>query len=366
MDHSMSRRSDTTEAAGHPTHLSLVDAQPVEEPVRREQLSFPTVGIGASAGGVDALRRLFGAMPEDAGCAFVVVMHLAPERESMLAPLLGRSTRMPVAQVHESTRVEANHVYIAPPGQYLAMNEGRLQLQPIGERPHKPAAVDHFMVSLAADQRERAIGVVLTGVDGDGSLGIKAIKSEGGMTIAQSPESAAHPGMPESAIATGLIDQQLAIEAMPAAIVDYINDAALRHGGAHDDSSDKSLLPDILNRVRAELGLDFRGYKLPMLLRRVRRRMGLAHVRDARAYLELLSNRSEVNALAGDFLISVTEFFREPEAWVVLAKEVVPALLERKEVGGAVRAWCPPAPPAKRPTAWACCCSSIHGSRSSA
>jgi len=321
--------------------FSIADAAPLEAAKDDALLPFPTVAIGASAGGVDALRRLFAAMPADTGCAFVVVMHLDPQRDSMLAPLLGRATTMPVAQAEDGTAVAPNSVYIVPPGQYLEMVHGRLATRPIEQRPPRPKAVDHFMVSLAADQRERAIGIVLTGSDGDGALGVKAIKSEGGMTIAQSAESAAHAGMPASAVATGMIDRQLAIEQMPAVLVDYVANAHLRQPEALDvQPPHEASLFEALAQVRVARGLDFRGYKKPMLLRRLRRRMGLARIGNMADYLSYLkSTPEEANALAGDLLISVTEFFREPEAWDDLASDIVPQIIARKQPGDPLRVW---------------------------
>ncbi len=299
------------------------------------------MAIGASAGGVDALQRLFHAMPPDPGCAFLVVMHLDPERQSMLAPLIGRATTMPVVQAKQGGAVEVNHVYIVPPGEYLEVRQGRLALSPIRQRPPRPKTVDQLMASLAQDQRERAIGVVLTGTDGDGTLGVKAIKGEGGITIAQSPETAAHAGMPASAVASGMVDTQLRLEDIPAALMAYIEHGPLARPAAPDVEPGDGL-QDVLAEVRSARGLDFRGYKTPMLLRRVQRRMGLSHVATLDAYLDLLRETpAEVAALADDLLIGVTEFFREPDAWGALAEDIVPKILAHKMEGDPVRVWVP-------------------------
>jgi two-component system CheB/CheR fusion protein len=321
---------------------SLADAQPVES-AAGGQLRFPTVAIGASAGGVEALIQLFKVLPADTGCAFVVIVHLAAQRESVMAELIARATTMPVAQVQASCEPQANHVYVIPPGQYLAMSGGRLQVQAITRWPPKPMVVDRFMISLAADQRERAIGIVLTGTDGDGSLGVKAIKSEGGMTMAQQVSQAAYPSMPSSAVATGFIDREYELEAMPAALLDYIAGAGLAAAPAPPEPADEAaLLLEILGVLRAGTGLDFSGYKKPMLQRRIYRRMGLARLKDMHAYVELLRHDAgEADALAGDFLISVTEFFREPSAWHVLATEVLPLIVAAKQPGEPLRVWVP-------------------------
>ncbi|HMC15463.1 MAG TPA: CheR family methyltransferase, partial [Albitalea sp.] len=323
--------------------FSIADASPVEEEALARGLPFPTVALGASAGGVEALLRFFHATPAGGGCAYIVLIHLDPERDSMLSELLGRATKMPVVQAVDAMPIQAEHVYIVPPGQYLEVHDGKLVLKQIMRRPPRPKVVDHFMISLAQDQRERAIAVVLTGTDGDGALGVKAIKSEGGMTLAQLPETAAHSGMPQSAIDTGMIDAELAIEEMPAAIAEYVLSARLRRTEPPDEVKESSeLLLEVLAEVRSRSGLDFRGYKTPMLVRRVRRRMGLARIGELAAYVKhLKGNPDEVAALTGDFLISVTEFFREPEAWRALADDVLSHIIERKSEGDSVRVWVP-------------------------
>ncbi len=318
--------------------MSIADAQSVDDESGR--LPFITVAIGASAGGVEALTRLFANSPTDGGCAYVVVMHLPAERESLLAHLLSRATTMQVQQVQDGMALAPDCVYVGPPAHYVEVRRGQLCLVPIGPRPPKPSSVDRLLASLAVDQRERAIGVVLTGSDADGALGIKAIKAEGGLTIAQTPDSAAHPGMPRSAVATGVVDLQLPIEEIPGAIARYVADAGPR--GAVESQPILSTLPAILEALLDQTGLDFRGYKTPMLHRRVRRRMGLTRTRDLEAYLlKLRSAPEEASALATDFLISVTEFFREPESWEVLEHDILPELLDRKTPGDAVRVWVP-------------------------
>lgn len=321
--------------------LSLVDAQQVEETKSALKHPFPIVAIGASAGGVEALTRLLTVMPCDTGCAFIVVLHLALHHVSNLAELLGRATAMPVKSVRHGARPKPNHVYVIPPGQYLTVRRGRLHLEQMTLRPLKPETVDRLLVALATEQRERAIAVILTGTDGDGSLGVKAIKSEGGMTIAQTPSSAAYPQMPAHAIETGQIDRQLELEAIPAAIVEYVTTAKLR---SPDEPAalEPEALGGMLEVILHQLGLNFSGYKTAMLSRRIRRRMGLGRIEDTAGYLRTLqSTRAEVEALAADFLISVTDFFREPESWAVLKQDVLPTLFAEHAPGQTVRAWVP-------------------------
>ena len=304
----LKRSMRTTAAKALPA--SLGDALPVEADARKSSLPW-IVAIGASAGGIDALLKFFAAVPADTSCAFLVVVHLAPDRESNLVPLLGRATVMPVAQVDKDSEVVADHVYVAPPGFDMLMQDGRFVAEKVTSRPPKPMAIDHAMMSLAASQRERLIGVVMSGADGDGSLGLKAIKSEGGFTLAQLPASAGHPDMPLHAIAAGVVDRQLMVNEMPAAIMQIIRHAGAFADGA-GDASEVDQLKAILEHLNNRLGLDFRGYKTPMLSRRIRRRMGLCSIRSEDLYLRhLLKVPEEAEALSRDFLISVTEFFRD-------------------------------------------------------
>ena len=324
--------------------LALPDAQPLEPALRGTSLPFHTVIVGASAGGVEAIMRFFESMPSTTGCAFLVVMHLQPERESMLAALIGRKTVMAAVQAEEQMLLAPDSIYIAPPGQYIELRGGQIHLQPIGRRGPKASGVDHCMASVAMDQGDRAIGIVLTGLDSDGTLGIKAIKAEGGLTIAQLPSEAAHPDMPRNALATGAIDFGLPVEEMAQTIVDYVNADANRLSSetpSHDNDDERALW-DVLDIVRAQLGLDFRGYKSAMLFRRVNRRMNLTRSLSMAQFCSLIqANPAETKALADDFLISVTEFFREPESWNALAQDVVPTGLKDKAMGSNVRVWVP-------------------------
>jgi two-component system, chemotaxis family, CheB/CheR fusion protein len=289
------------------------------------------------------LQRFFRNLPPGTGCAYVVIMHLDPNRPSLLADVIGRATTLPVAQAEDGMPVVPDHIFIIPPGTYLTIRDGRLVVTPMLRRPPRPDAVDRFMVSLAADQRERAVGIVLTGADSDGAIGLKAVKSEGGITFAQTPESAAHPGMPLSALGTGIVDALLPIEQIPQALVDFVAHAGLpTAAGAPPPVDEPPTLSAILAQVRLRTGLDFRGYKMPMLARRVRRRMGLCGVSSLDDYLaRVTASTAEARSLADDFLIGVTEFFREPDAWRELAELALPALLQQKGTGEAFRIWAP-------------------------
>ena len=336
-----SKGKDQQANVGPAISTSIGDAEPVERDGRKTQLPFPVVAIGASAGGVEVLLRFFRTIPADSGCAFVVVMHLAPDRASNLDTLVGHATSMAVEQAKDGARLEVNRVYIGQPGHDLLMKDGCLVLEKVKTRPPKPTAIDRFMTSLAADQGDRAVGVVMSGSDGDGALGIKAIKSEGGFTVAQLPSSATHPGMPLSAIATGVVDRQLTIEEMPAAIIQFVRHSLTEtKSPAEPRASNADLLKIILEHVHDHTGIDFRSYKEPMLNRRVRRRMVLCNIHTEADYLRfLLETPAESEALAADFLISVTEFFREPDAWRTLGQDFIPSILAAKKIGDVVRVW---------------------------
>jgi two-component system CheB/CheR fusion protein len=318
------------------------DAGPTLAGGREQPARVPVVGIGASAGGLDAFRRFFGAMPADSGMAFVLVQHLDPTHESLTPTLVGRYTSMPVVQVAGDTPVEPNHVYVIPPGKYLTVSERTLRLTVPVEPGGVRLAIDFFLRSLAADVQERAIGIILSGTGTDGTLGLKAIKGAGGLALAQEPKTAQHDGMPRSAIATGAVDHVLPAEQMPDVMIGYVQhpyvgsarDAAAPVEIAHDHVS------DVLAILRDRMKFDFRSYKRSTLERRVQRRMSLRHVAQGANYVRLLKgDLAEIRALFDDLLIGVTSFFRDPEAWHLLDEHVLRALAERRESQAALRVW---------------------------
>ncbi len=309
--------------------------------------AFAIVGIGASAGGLDGYERLFDAMPADTGAAFVLVQHLAPHHESMLSEILSKHTTMVLAQVADEVRVEPNHVYLIPPNTTLTFAAGRLHLAEASETLRVP--IDGFFTSLATELGEHAVGIILSGAGSDGALGMQAIKEHGGMTMAQAPESARFDSMPRSAIATLCVDHVLAIEEMPAALLAHLRRLAAG-GGAHDGRAGKAAPGDAASRgplIRAacvilqqQTGHDFSRYKESSLGRRLARRMEQMQLTSPEAYLERLrKDPGEVDLLLKDLLINVTQFFRDPEVFAVLAREVVPRLFDEKRETDAVRVW---------------------------
>jgi two-component system CheB/CheR fusion protein len=310
---------------------------------RKEAAPFPIVALGASAGGLDALTKFFTAMPAASGLGFLVIVHLDPRHASHLPELLGRKTSMPVMQAQEGTRVKPDHVYVIPPNTLLSIHDGRLHLTEAVKRPAIPMPIDHCFRALAEDRQERAIGIILSGNDADGSLGSKKIKAEGGLVMVQEPATASYDSMPRSTIATKLVDYVLPVERMPETLLQYVEHARLRADASpNPETANEDELQKILALLRVRAGHDFRFYRRPMLMRRIGRRMGLTHIRQVEEYRNYLKETpAEVDAMVKDLLIGVTEFFREPEAWQVLAREVVRPLIAGKQVDAGIRAWVP-------------------------
>jgi two-component system, chemotaxis family, CheB/CheR fusion protein len=302
------------------------------------------VGLGSSAGGLDALRRFFNSMPSDSGLAFVLVQHLDPTHPSMIAELLGRCTAMPVVQVEADTPLEADHVYCMPPGRYLSISGRTLRLTEPVETSSVRMPIDFFLRSLGGDAQERGIGIVLSGTGTDGTLGLRAIKAAGGLAIAQDPVTAEHDGMPRSAIADGAIDHVLSPEQMPDVLLEFLRHPYARGASSLPAAEDigRDCLDDVLAVLRDRTKFDFRGYKRSTLERRIGRRMGLKHIERVADYVRLLTHDpAEAAALCDDLLISVTSFFRDPEAWRVLQEQVLRPLVARKDVHAALRVWVP-------------------------
>jgi len=305
---------------------------------------FPIVGIGASAGGLDAFKKFFNAVPAESGIAFVLIQHLDPTRESLTAELVGAYTRMRVVQVEDGMRVEANRVYVIPPNAYLSVGERTLRLSaPTAPRSLR-MAVDFFLRSLAEDQHENAIGIILSGTGTDGTLGLKEVKAGGGMTMVQDPQTAQHDGMPRSAIASGSADYVLPAEQMADALLAYVRHAAVA-------STSMAVLPEktpdpltaAVEVMRERTKFDFSGYKKGTLRRRIQRRMSLRHLDQLPDYVEVLRNDpAEATALFKDLLINVTSFFREPAAWQILQEQVIRRLVAEKITDDApLRVWIP-------------------------
>jgi len=306
---------------------------------------FPVVGIGASAGGLEAFKLLLAHLPEDTGMAFVLVQHLDPRHESRLVDLLSEATRMPVEEAAHGRAVRPDQVYVIPPNTSLAIAKGILHLTPRGEAHGLHLPVDHLFRSLAEDQQARAIGVVLSGTGADGTLGLSEIKAVGGITFAQEEKSAKQPGMPHSAIDSGCVDFVLAPEQIARRLGEigthpYLaKTEAPEHIEAEDD---EGIYKRILAAVRKVTRVDFSLYRDTTIKRRILRRMALQPLESLVEYARLLeADRSEVEALYSDLLINVTSFFRDPELFEALKTRVFPEIVTGKSASTPLRIWVP-------------------------
>lgn len=300
------------------------------------------VGIGASAGGLAPIEALLGAAPAKLGVAYVVVQHLSAEHKSNLVGLLERHAQLPVAEVRSKTRAQADHVYVAAPGDFLRMDGGTIvPMEPPGQRGGR-MPIDFFFRALAEDQREKACAVVLSGAGSDGTLGIRAIKAHGGLVFAQDPASAEYGSMPASALATDLVDCELKPGDIPKVIAEYVHHAQIDCDLDDDAQDSDGQIAQILNTLRGRTGRDFRHYKRGTLLRRIHRRLGLQRIDGLAEYAEFLrTSPSEVETLAHDLLIKVTAFFRDPEVWREVETKVIEKLVSECSDDDPIRIWVP-------------------------
>jgi len=300
--------------------------------------NFPVIGIGASAGGLEALSNLFAKIPTDTGAAFVVVQHLAPSKDSAMPELLGRHTRMPVHQVADNIEIRPNTIYLIPPGKNMSIANGTLQLLDQVEPLRHP--IDFFFKSLSLDRGAGAIGIILSGTGTDGTAGARAIKAELGLVIAQDPTEAKFDGMPRSAMDAGLTDYVLAAIDIPEQVIKHIRRIPDIVATSPESPGDLAkLLPKIITLIRNETSNDFSYYKENTLLRRIRRRMSINQISDASQYVRFLQhNPKETEVLFKELLINVTSFFRDREAFEVL-KTVLKDRLEQKPRQEEMRVW---------------------------
>ncbi len=310
------------------------------------ELDFPVVGVGASAGGLEAMEQLLQHLPSDPGVAVVFVQHLSPEHASSLSDILPRSTKMPVREAEDGMRVERDHVYIIPPNRDLAVMHGTLHLMARPEARARHMPINYLFRSLARDQQSRAIGVVLSGTGSDGSEGLRAIKAEGGVTLAQDEDSARYAGMPRAAAATGQVDLVLPPDDLGRELARIAHHPHVSRPPAGREEESSLGAPEALQKIfillRQVTDVDFSQYKQSTVERRISRRMVLHRLESPQQYLKLLQRTPrEVHALFDDMLISVTSFFREPEAFEALKKQVFPKIVEEKGPDAPIRIWVP-------------------------
>ncbi|MFB3765691.1 MAG: CheR family methyltransferase [Methanotrichaceae archaeon] len=315
-----------------------------QAPKSGQKEAFYIVGMGGSAGSLESFEQFFKNLPSDARLSFVVVSHLDPDHKDILHELLQRVTAMKVSQAEDGEKVQPNHVYVIPPGKDLSLMHGTLQLldptQPRGLR----LPIDFFFRHLAEDQGDRSIAIIFSGMGTDGTLGLKAIKEKQGMLMAEDPETASYNAMPVSAINTGLIDYVASANELPERLLEYVNHIT-KIGGALPLATDEETqtsepLQKIFAIVRAKTGTDFSLYKKSTTSRRIERRMAVHQISDINKYVRYLQeNSSEIDILFKEFLIGVTSFFRDPEAFEALKLEAIPKRLKKKENGESIRVW---------------------------
>ena len=300
---------------------------------------FSIVGIGASAGGLTAFESFFAGIPDDGkpGMAFVLIQHLAPNHKSMLAELISRSTKMHVFEVEDGMTIRNNCVYIIPPDRTMILEGGKLRLLKPSEPRGMRLPIDTFFKSMAQELREKALCIILSGTGSDGSNGIRAVKKQGGQVLVQNPDNITFDGMPRSALATGLADFVLAPEEMPAILM---TPSRLPRHAPERPTISAEMIRESCELLHGQTGHDFSQYKKNTLIRRVERRMALHSMDRAEDYLHHLHNSpGEVQNLFRDLLIGVTSFFRDPEAFDVLQKQVIPHLFTGKPLNVPVRLW---------------------------
>ena len=348
-----SRKGSRNNLAAHADNSDFQQIQDQERAASNPEQSdgdlFPIVGVGASAGGLEAFTRLVEQLPVDTGMAFVLVQHLDPEHESKLPQLLGRATKLPVLEVANNTRVQPDRIYVIPPNKSMTIERRILKLVPRKKTDGQFRSIDYFFDSLAADQGHQSIGVILSGTATDGTLGLQAIKGADGITFAQD-ESAKYESMPRSAIAAGVVDfvlppQKIAEEL--ARIADHPYVALPTPAGEETEGSlidvqdvEQEALKKIMMLLRNHRGIDFTSYRPKTIRRRIMRRMVLAKINALGGYAKhLRNNASELEALYQDLLIAVTSFFRTPEAFEILKRKVFPALMKDRSLDDSLRVW---------------------------
>ncbi len=301
------------------------------------------VAIGASAGGLDAINDFFENVPLNTNLSFVLIQHLSPDYKSMMPELLAKHTKLKVSKVTDATTVQPNCVYTIPADKNITISGGKLYLEDRGRPKTLNLPTNIFLKSLAKDQKKRAIAVILSGTGSDGTLGIESIKEQGGMVIAQDPQTAAFDSMPKSVIATGLTDFILPPSEMPETIINYVKHPYVKQLDPLEDEiidSQEDIVTQILAYMHQKINLDFRNYKRATLIRRIERRMGIQNILNRSQYLRFLkADSEEVILLSNDILIGVTGFFRDKKAFDILEKEVLSNLIKDKEPGKELRLW---------------------------
>lgn len=317
----------------------------IKEVEKKPSKDFIIVGIGASAGGFEAFQTFLKNLPAKTGMTFVFVPHLDPNHESLMPELLARLTEMPVQQVKNSTEVQPNHVYIIPPNKTLTIEKGMFKLQPPTKTRGLRLPIDKFFQSLAEDQRENAVGVILSGSGSDGTIGIKAIKENGGIIFAQEIETSKYDSMPRSAIITGQVDFICPVEDIPAQLKKFLEHRQYLQTNYQTidvKKTTENYLDEICSILRRRTGHDFANYKINTLIRRIHRRIQVVQAKSVAEYVKIMrSEPQETDSLFKDLLIGVTHFFRDHEAFEALKDQVIPKIIDNKKEDDVIRVWVP-------------------------
>lgn len=305
--------------------------------------AFPVVGLGASAGGLEALKAFFSKVSKNSGMAYIVVVHMVANQPSLMPELLQRVAKIPVTPAKDGERLQPDHIYVVPPGKEIGLYQNTIQLLDLLGKDVTPP-IDSFLRSLARDQQSNAVGIILSGTGTDGTLGIKEIKAAEGLVLVQSEKSAKYDGMPRSAISSGMADMILPPEEMPEKLTRYFgHQGTVKARMAPSFTEDH---PDWLNKIfsllRARVGYDFSTYKKNTILRRITNRMSLNQIADHEGYIRFLRETpGEVEALFRELLIGVTNFFRDPPSFDALKTDILPAVFSQMEDDAVFRAWIP-------------------------
>ncbi|QGY46117.1 PAS domain S-box protein [Maribellus comscasis] len=316
--------------------------EPVVSSLKKNQEKFPIIGIGASAGGLEALEQLFGEVPENSGMAYVVIQHLDPTHKGMLPELLQRVSKNKVFQVEDKMKVKPNCVYVIPPNKSMSILKGLLYLfEPIEARGMR-LPIDFFLRSLADDQRDSAVGIILSGMGSDGSIGIGAIKEKNGIAIVQEPETAKFDSMPRNAINSGLIDVVAPPNEIHSKLIEFLDHVPVVKTDRIIGKDSKSALEKIIIILRTHTGNDFSLYKKNTVYRRIERRMGVHKIDQINSYVHFLQeNPDEVHILFKELMIGVTNFFRDTLVWEKLKEKVIPAKVGKHQPASTIRVWIP-------------------------
>lgn len=327
----------TKKRAGNKGRLTAV------QQLQQKPNDFLIIGIGASAGGIQAMQEFFRHVPADSHMAYVVILHLSPDHDSQLANVLQRETTLPVQQVTEKTLLQPDHIYVVPPNRHLVIDQEYIAVLPNLSVEERRAPVDVFFRSLADQHGPRAISVILSGTGANGSMGIKRIKERGGATYVQNPREAEYNEMPRNSIATDLVDEVLNASEMPARIIAYrdsIGSVQIIEEAEKRPENQQQALREIFTQLRSRTGHDFSNYKRPTLLRRIERRINVHNLPDLPSYTAFMfEHPEETHALLKDLLISVTNFFRDSKAFDRLEQDIIPAIFAGKTSSDQVRVW---------------------------